>query len=237
MIIAHRGASEEAPENTVAAVKRAWELGADAVEVDVHLTADGQVVLIHDKDTKRTTGEAQTLIIKETPAATLRELDVGSWKAPQFAGEKIPFISEILDILPPGKTLFIEIKSGKEILPALKAAIEKSGKLNQIVFTAFSWKTIQAVRKTFPNNPCYWVISKDEGLDEKLKQASEAGLTGVALRYKIINESTMALANEHKLDVIAWTVNNPKTAKKLTKLGVKSIITDQSSTLKTALEK
>src|SRR5690554_1092376 len=95
--IAHRGASYLAPENTVAAANLAWELGADAVEVDVYLASDNQVVVIHDKDTKRTAGGSNNMVIRNTPSLVLRNLDVGRWKGEKYTGEKIPFLSEIIE--------------------------------------------------------------------------------------------------------------------------------------------
>ena len=109
-IIAHRGASHLAPENTLASVNLAWELGADAVEVDVHLTGDGRIVAIHDTTTGRTGGTQ--LEVAQTYSRHLRRLDVGRHKNHDFAGEPIPFLGEVLDTIPPGRHLFIEIKCG-----------------------------------------------------------------------------------------------------------------------------
>jgi glycerophosphoryl diester phosphodiesterase len=148
--IAHRGASYLAPENTIAAANLAWELGADAVEVDVFLSLDNRVMVIHDKDTKRTAAGKKNMAIKDTPSLVLRELDVGSWKDPKFRGEKIPFIPEIIATVPAGKFLVIEIKVGSEILPHLKREIDRSGKLDQMVFISFGWETILDTKKMFP---------------------------------------------------------------------------------------
>src|SRR5687767_10257607 len=84
--IAHRGASHDAPENTLAAVRLAWAQHADAVEVDVHLTRDGRLAVIHDPDTQRTAGVAR--VVAQSTLAELQLLDVGRWKASRFAGEK-----------------------------------------------------------------------------------------------------------------------------------------------------
>ncbi|HYQ57495.1 MAG TPA: glycerophosphodiester phosphodiesterase family protein, partial [Draconibacterium sp.] len=117
--IAHRGASFLAPENTVASAKLAWELGADAVEVDVHLSKDNRVMVIHDKDTKRTCSGKTNLTIAKTPSILLRDLDAGSPKGEEFKGEKIPYLSEIIETIPEGKTLVVEIKAGgDDIIPA-----------------------------------------------------------------------------------------------------------------------
>src|SRR5262245_12146520 len=105
-IVAHRGSSHDAPENTLAAFRRAWELGVECVELDVHVTSDGQAVVIHDESTKRTAGRdrpvaAQTL-------AEIKQLDAGRWKGPAHAGERIPTLGEVLTTMPSGRTLFVE---------------------------------------------------------------------------------------------------------------------------------
>src|SRR5680860_92273 len=99
MFIAHRGASYLAPENTVASAKLAWELGADAVECDIYLTKDNRVMVIHDKDTKRTCSGKKNLTIEDTPSILLRDLDAGIWKNEKYKGEKIPYLSEMIETI------------------------------------------------------------------------------------------------------------------------------------------
>jgi glycerophosphoryl diester phosphodiesterase len=111
--IAHRGASYLAPENTMASAKLAWEMGADAVEIDIHLSKDNRIMVIHDSDTKRTCSEKKNLIIEKTPSILLRDLDAGSWKGAEFKGEKIPYLTEIIETVPEGKTLVVEINVEK----------------------------------------------------------------------------------------------------------------------------
>ena len=235
--IAHRGASYLAPENTVASANLAWELGADAVEIDVYLTKDNRVMALHDKDTKRTTGGKKSLVIKNTPSLVLRDMDVGSWKDEKYKGEKIPFISEIIETVPEGKKLVVEIKTGSEILPHLKREIEKSGKLDQMIFICFGWETILDTKREFPDNPCYWLSSSKQGLKRKMEEAAEAGLDGVNLNYKIIDEEVVQLAKVLNLEVLTWTVNDPEVAKKMTDLGVTAITTDRPKWLKEKIGK
>ena len=100
-IVAHRGASYDAPENTVAAIKLAWEQKADAAEFDVFLSKDGKIVVMHDKDTKRIAGVDRKVV--DQTLAELRKLDVGRWKDAKFAGEKMPTLDEMLATVPEGK--------------------------------------------------------------------------------------------------------------------------------------
>ena len=138
-IIAHRGASYLAPENTRASVVLAWEKDAD-VEIDVHLTRDKRIVVVHDATVKSAAGG--DMRISDTDSRELRELDVGSHKGSQFAGEPIPFLEEILQTIPPSRRLFVEIKCGPEILPYLQQALEDSGKIPQIAIIGFDLENI-----------------------------------------------------------------------------------------------
>src|SRR3954467_2541534 len=141
-IIGHRGASYDAPENTVASFKLGWEQQADADELDIYLSKDGQVVVMHDPNTKRTAG-ADRKIVDQT-FEELRQLDAGVWKGPQWAGEKIPTLAEALATMPDGKRFFIEIKSGSEILPELEKVLEASGKRpEQLVIIGFGYETMR----------------------------------------------------------------------------------------------
>ncbi|MDX8338402.1 glycerophosphodiester phosphodiesterase family protein [Draconibacterium sp. IB214405] len=231
--IAHRGASYLAPENTVASAKLAWELGADAVEVDVHLSKDNRVIVIHDKDTKRTCSGKTNLTIAKTPSILLRDLDAGSWKGEEFKGEKLPFLSEIIETVPEGKTLVVEIKAGgDDIIPALRRTIDNSEKIDQIVFISFGWETIINTHKEFPDNKCYWLSSIKPGIKKKMEEAAAEGLTGVNLKNSIIDEEIVAQAKDLNLEVLSWTIDNPEEAQRHTDIGVTGITTNRPKWLK-----
>ena len=123
-IQAHRGASYDAPENTLVSAKLAWKNRADAVELDIRPTKDNGLVVIHDADTKRTTGVAGK--IEEMTLAQIQALDAGSWKGAKFAGEKIPTFDEFLAIIPEGGKLLVELKSDERIVAGTKAAVDRS---------------------------------------------------------------------------------------------------------------
>ncbi len=108
LYISHRGESADAPENTMAAFRLAWERGTDGIECDVHRTADGEVVVIHDGDTGRVAGTK--LPVARSSAEELRKLDVGSFRGRQFAGEKLPLFSELLTAMPGKGLVYIELK-------------------------------------------------------------------------------------------------------------------------------
>ncbi|MHC4626919.1 MAG: glycerophosphodiester phosphodiesterase family protein, partial [Planctomycetota bacterium] len=163
-IIAHRGASHLAPENTMASVMLGWEKGAD-VEVDVYLSADNRIIAIHDSTTERTGGIE--LKVAETTSEELRKLDVGSFKSETFAGEKIPFLAHIVETIPPNRKLYVEIKCGKEILPFLQRLIVDSGKSSQIVIIGFDLDTV-TMSKELIDVPTYWLkgTAKDKETEE-----------------------------------------------------------------------
>ncbi|MCI0348978.1 MAG: hypothetical protein L0Z53_06090, partial [Acidobacteriales bacterium] len=123
-IIAHRGASYDAPENTLSAMKLAWEQGADAIELDLWLSKDGKMVVLHDADTKRVGGTTNR--VAQQTWAELQQIDVGAWKHARFAGERIPTLESILETMPKRRRAVLEIKCGPEILPELERVLGRS---------------------------------------------------------------------------------------------------------------
>jgi glycerophosphoryl diester phosphodiesterase len=224
-IIAHRGASYLAPENTVASAKLAWELGADAVEADIYLSKDNKIMVIHDANTKRTAGKSY--VIKATNSDTLRMLDAGAFKNVKYKGERIPFLEEIIQTVPAGKELVVEIKCGSEVLPFLKDVISKYGKNKKFVFISFDFQTISDAKKVFPDNSCYWLCSDPELLKKNINLVAGAGLQGISLSYGIIDEKVAGQAKKLNLELFCWTVDDPAEAKRLISLGVKGITTNR----------
>ena len=98
----HRGESDLAPENTMASFALAWKNGVKIVETDIHLTKDGQVVICHDADTYRTSGNKTKVIIKDSTLEEIQKVDVGAWKGPEFAGQKCPTLRQLYDAMPAG---------------------------------------------------------------------------------------------------------------------------------------
>src|SRR5438552_9814499 len=111
-IIAHRGASHDAPENTLASVNLAWRQHADAVEIDVQFSKDGKLVVIHDNSTRRT-GRVNKKVSEQT-LSELRRLDVGRWRGRTWSGQRIPTLDEVLATVPHGKRLYVELKCGPD---------------------------------------------------------------------------------------------------------------------------
>src|SRR5262245_50254296 len=133
-IIAHRGASHDAPENTLAAINLAWQQRADAVEIDVRLSKDGRLVAIHDPTTKRTCCVNHK--VSDLTLAELKALDAGQWKGNRWAGEKIPTLYEVLETVPKGKNLVIELKDSPELLTELKCTLKGTRSKNEQIILA-----------------------------------------------------------------------------------------------------
>ncbi len=242
-IIAHRGASFLAPENTRASALLAWKLKADAVEVDVYLSKDKRIVVMHDSNTKRTSGVS--LKIAQTTAAELRKLDVGSFKNKKYAGEKIPFLEEIIATIPPKKKLYVEVKCGPEIIPLLKQVIEQSGKKKQIVIISFNLEAVTQAKKVMPKIPAYWLLGTRRDKQTKkflphdpnwLQIAKERHIDGLDVHNAGVTPEFMKAVKEYKQDLFVWTVDDPREAKRLIALGVKGITTNRPAWLRKQLK-
>src|SRR3954463_15023025 len=155
-IIAHRGASYDAPENTLSAINLAWRQNADAVEIDVHISKDGHMIVIHDNNTRRIAGLRRK--VAQQTLAQLKSLEVGRWKGRKWAGETISTLEEALVTVPQGKRLFIEIKCGPECLSAFEKALRNSGKKpHQTIAIGFSLQTMELVKRKIPEIEVCWI--------------------------------------------------------------------------------
>lgn len=247
MIVAHRGASDRAPENTLAAFRLAWELGADAIEGDFFLTSDGHIVAMHDATTKRTAGVDWK--VADSTLADLKTLDVGAWKGPEYQGERIPTLTEVLATVPPGKAIFIEIKCGPEIVPALKQVLgESSLQSDQTVVISFHESVIRTVKNEIPQIKAFWLTGykQDEltgawtpTLDTvltALQRTAADGLDTQGQRAVVTRSFVEALrAAGHEFHV--WTIDDPEDARYFHELGVDSITTNRPDVIRAALAK
>jgi glycerophosphoryl diester phosphodiesterase len=239
--IAHRGESFLSPENTMAAIDLAWRNGADAVEIDIHLTRDGQLILSHDFDTQRTC--RQKLIIKDHTLAKLQQLDAGVWKGEQFRGEKMPTIDQALASIPDGKRMFVEIKVGPEAVPVFAQALKRSGKGDeQIVVISFKEETIRATREQLPNLQAFWLsgLNQDEptkqwkpSLDELIARAKGCNAHGIDLQAReIIDADYTAKIREAGLDFYVWTIDEVPLATQMIAANVSGITTNRCAWLR-----
>ena len=244
LIVAHRGASRQAPENTLPAFNLAWKQGADAIEGDFLLTSDGQIVCIHDKDTRRVAGKK--LVVAQSTLAELRQLDVGSYRGPAFKGTRMPTIAEVFATVPKNKKIYIEIKCGTEIIPALLESIKKSGlKNDQIVVICFQHKVIQALKAKAPQFKANWLssIKKDRSgklipsLESIFATLNQIKADGFSSSKNLIDETTIRAIMDKGYEHHVWTVDDERTAKRFMQWGTKSITTNVPGSLRSSLFK
>jgi glycerophosphoryl diester phosphodiesterase len=243
-IIAHRGASHDAPENTVAALKLAWKQKADAAEFDVFLSKDNVIVAIHDKDTKRVAGVNHRVV--EHTFTELRKLDVGRWKDEKYAGERIPRLEEMLATVPSGKRVFIEVKCGPEIVPVLDRVLRASKlKPAQTPVISFHADVIEATKKARPDLEAYWVVSlkpakgkKPPTAEQLIRRANEIGADGLDLSATETLDAAFAKkVKSAGLKLYVWTVNEVELARRMVEIGVEGITTDRPGWLREQLAK
>jgi glycerophosphoryl diester phosphodiesterase len=242
LIIAHRGASNAAPENTMEAFNLAWNLGADGIEGDFHLTHDGHIVAIHDANTGKVSGGKIKLLVKKVTLKELQSIDVGSWKDKKYSGAHIPTLEQVIDSVPGGKKFFIEIKCGTEIMAPLIKVLDQRMKerpelANQISFIAFDYHVIKACRKQWPEIEANFLESykktkatgtwtpDQNDVFQTLKVSLASGL-GTQANEDVIDSGFVKRLRKSKLSFHCWTINDIETARHFRDLGVDSITTD-----------
>lgn len=245
-IIAHRGASHDAPENTLAAFNLAWEQGADGIEGDFYLTSDGKIICCHDKDTERTAGVKR--VIKETTFDELRALDVGLWKDPKYRGERMPTLDEVIATVPDGKMFFIELKTGPEIVDSLIAALRSSPlNLEQIVIICFNAETIAQCERQWPELRTHWLTGYKENkqtgkleptrptVEKTLQRIKCDGLGSNAHPEHVDQAFLDQLCKSGWCEFHVWTVDDADVARFYQNLGAWSITTNRPGWLREQL--
>ncbi|MBI9069218.1 MAG: hypothetical protein JEZ09_18115 [Salinivirgaceae bacterium] len=246
LIVAHRGESFIAPENTLAAINLAWANKVTAVEIDVQLTLDNQIVVIHDYNTQRL-GNIN-LVVKKSKLHDLKAIDVGSFKCAAYAGEQIPTLHEVLKTVPSNGKLIIEIKCGIEIIPYLVDEITNSALAShQIEIISFNYQVLSKIRSLVPKHKLLWLLKLNyyfpsclSGINKRriANKISKAQLDGINVwAGKTINKKFVNYFKDKKLLVYTWTTNDLSTAQKLSKLNVDAITTDRAAWLIDKMQK
>jgi len=231
-IIAHRGSSSMAPENTLAAFRLAMEEKADGVEFDIHRTRDGKVAVIHDDNTFRTTG--MKAYVRDVSMEELRLLDAGCWKGREWRCETVPELNEVLGILPESMLAFIEIKCGPEILPALEEAVAPLGA--RALFVGFSLETMAVTKRQFPGCKVLWNLETYPQVSELIAHAHNAGIDGVGLGFgDAINGELVKQIHDAGLELFVWTVDDVDQARNLRSLNVNYLATNRPGWLRESM--
>ena len=239
-VIGHRGASADAPENTLSSVEEAFKQQADGVEIDIRLSADNKIICLHDKNTRRTTEES--LLAQETSYEELSKLDAGSWKGIKWKGEKIPLLRDVLSSSPSKKEVFIEIKVGVEIVEPLILELSSSKRnLDTISIISFNPEVIKETK----------IICKEVTANLLVCFDPEVNIENdLAESLHFLHADGVGAQNHLKLDerfiqniqatgkkVHVWTVNDIDEAKRYEELGIDSITTNKPKVIKKGLNK
>ncbi len=227
LVLGHRGASAEAPENTLAAFRLAMEQGADGVELDVWRCGSGEVVVIHDEESRRTAGGA--LRVPQASLQALRALDVGGWKGERFRAERIPLLSEVLAALP-GAAVNVELKGRRgdlRLAAAAAAVVRRAGAEGRVLVSSFDYRLLAAFRAAAPEVPCGLLF--EGGHPWRLRTALASRLLRAAALHpeaRLCTPARVRRWSARGLMVNAWTVDDPAEVERLAALGVTALITN-----------
>jgi glycerophosphoryl diester phosphodiesterase len=222
LLYAHRGASAVAPENTLTAFRRAIDDGADGVELDVRATADGTLVVLHDRDLSRTT--AGTGFVDELALDQVLRYDAGG-------GDRVPTLMEVLDLLSGTLRLDLEVKQ-----PGVEAALLDllgAYPTAERAISSFDWNVLRTIR-ALDDEAELWPLSI-VAENDLFATAAELKAPAVALLAAGIDEAVIERCEAAGLDVVAWTVNDPEGAFRLRRLGVAAVCTDAPAVLRAAV--
>jgi len=250
LVIAHRGYSQIAPENTLPSFQLALTAGADLVELDYHHTKDGKLIVMHDFELDRTTDAPKRwndkkIKIAARTAADIQSVDAGSWFDRRYAGTKVPLLSEALDTIQAGGVTLIERKDGAPA-DCIKFLREKD-LINRVIVQSFDWEYVRGFHEQEPQQvlgalgpPAQLSDGKKPaGMAKELNAAwlDELQKTGAKLAVwslKVSPES-VRLAHQRGLKVWVYTINDIETANKLLDMGVDGLITNNTSLIWKAL--
>ena len=225
MIIAHRGISFDLPENSLPAFNASWDKGVDGIEGDFHLTKDGAIVCIHDDDTQRVCN--QKLIVKDSTLEELKQLNL-SHKISKNSKVKIPTLAEVLNVLPFGKKIFIEIKCGIEIIkPLIKELSQSEIYAEQAVIISFDQRVIKTFKSAAPNYKAYWLYSYEPDCDfnkilDVMNDIKADGFSSDNEDSKFLIDKIIDAGFEYH----SWTIDDLDIANKLIGWRVQSITTN-----------
>jgi glycerophosphoryl diester phosphodiesterase len=248
LILAHRGASAYAPENTIAAFRLAHELGADGIELDVQLTRDKIPVIIHDDFVDRTTnGKGR---VSDLTIAEIARLDAGTWKTEDYRGEPVPTLAQVFDALadwlrPVGRArpclINVELKTERLLTDGLEQqvlnVIARYGLQDRILLSSFSPLSLHRARAINPQLPRGLLY--DSSMPLPLRKAwlrFWADPQAMHPEAAMIDAAYMQWAKRHKWQVNTWTVDDPDEARRLARLGVNAIITNKPDVIRDALK-
>jgi len=232
-IFAHRGSSKAAPENTMAAFQKALEEKAEGLEIDVHLTRDGEMVVLHDEWVDRTTDGSGW--VRDFALEELKRLDNGRWFSSRFEGQRIPTLDEVLEwILDTGLHLNIELKNNRVPYPGMEEEVirlvERFAMEERVIISSFHHDSLMHVRKFRPK----WRIGLlyDSAMSEPWLYAKRMGADAIHPHYSVVDDEAVRLCHDHGIHVRPYTVDDPALMERFLMLQVDAIITNVPDRLK-----
>ncbi|MBI2902900.1 MAG: glycerophosphodiester phosphodiesterase, partial [Candidatus Methylomirabilis oxyfera] len=233
--VAHRGASAMAPENTMVAFEKAVELGADVIELDLHVSQDGELIVIHDYTLDRTTDGRGP--VHQRSLAELTRLDAGRWFGEGFAGQRIPTLAEVLDRFARKVPLALEIKAGSTFFPGIEervvSALRRHAAIDQAAVASFDHHALRRLKEIEPTiRTAALLVGRPVALSAL---AGAAGANGLALEASFVTRSEVEACRAAGLKLVVWVVNDPAQMRHFIRLGVDGIITDRPDLLRLAL--
>ena len=232
LVIAHRGASEAAPENTMAAFRLGADLGADFVELDVQESADGEVVVVHDSDLMKVGGSP--LKIWEAPGAALRAVDIGSRKGPQFASERVPTLAEVFALTKGRVRVVVELKSyghSQRLEERVVEIVEAAGVVNETIFMSLDHDMTRRLKQLRPSWKVGVLVAKAIG------DVTSLGADFLAVQASLATRAFVRRAHRAGQDVYVWTVNDPAWMFAAMANGVDGLITDRPDVTREVVER
>lgn len=230
-VIAHRGAAGHAPENTISAVRQAIEDNADWIEIDVQETADGKVVLLHDSDFMKLSGI--DLKIWDSTLTQIREIDVGSWFAPEFSDQRIPTLAEVLQLTQGKSGVIIELKyygHNERLEERVVEIVEQSDMVDDVMIMSLDYKGLRKMRELRPE----WTIGLLAA--EVVGNLSQLDVDFLAVKLRLLSPELMLAAGNAGKQVFVWTLNDAYNMTRAISFGVDGIITDEPALARKVLE-
>ncbi|MBI3609603.1 MAG: glycerophosphodiester phosphodiesterase [Nitrospirae bacterium] len=225
--IAHRGASGHAPENTMAAFRKAVEMGADWIELDIHLTADGHLVVLHDFTLERTAGDRRA--VKVFTLEQLKTFDVGLWWDEAYRNERVPTLDEVLSFAENRIKIQIELKRGSSLYPGIeKRLIEMIARHraeNRTAVSSFETDALKTLRELDRTIPLGLLTRKPRPKDI-LEDAKSLNVQSLHISTRRLSKEILTQAHLNGLPVYAYTVNRPLLMRRYLSMGVDGLFTN-----------
>ncbi|TNJ63497.1 glycerophosphodiester phosphodiesterase [Paenibacillus hemerocallicola] len=235
MVIAHRGAAGEAPENTLAAFALGLEQGCTGIELDIHLSKDGEIIVCHDTTLDRTTDRKGA--ISEQTVEELKLADAGRWFHERFEGERVPLLEEVFDLVPPEVQINVEIKAGvDDLVPALIGLMKRKNRVENVFVSSFDFDVLERLKGLEPEAKIGLLYNIRMSKHYRMADLLDCPVYSLHPHWSRMDKQKVREATGRGLHVYPWTVNKEEGMREMIACGVSGIITDYPGRLKKLLE-